>query len=313
MKKMVSVLAGWMAAVLLMTLAGGMPRAAAEDAPQNESEWIIRCRENLEALTDFRPEVVIVLGTGWGSYVDSLDVKQVISYWEIDGWPKSTVENHAGNLIFAEYKGIRLAVMQGRVHYYEGYSVQEVVRPLRVLRQMGADTVILTNAVGAMNPEYRVGDFVCVRDQITSFVPSPLNGPNLDELGDRFVGMTGAFDRGLQNIVLQAGMDNGIPVHSGVFLQVPGPQYETPAEIVMYRNLGADTVAMSLGVEVIAARHMNMRVCAINCVSNMAAGMDEEFDHSTISTAMEGGAENARILLNSVLDALAAEAGEPAA
>lgn len=196
--------------------------------------------------------------------------------------------------------------MQGRVHYYEGYSMQEVVLPLRVLHLLGADTVILTNTVGSMNPEFKVGDFVCVNDQIASFVPSPLVGENDEALGERFVGMTDAFDQDMQDTVLKLGQDKNIPVHSGVFLQVTGPQFETPAEIRMYRSLGADTVGMSTGAEVIAARHMGMKVCDINAVSNMAAGMEEdEFTQEQIEENMTRSAANFKVLINGLLDSLA--------
>ena len=310
MKRILSVLTVCIASVLFVSFCGygAFPAKAEEQtaAGQTYMERLERCREQMEALTDFRPEVVIVLGTGLGDYVNHLDVKAAIPYEDIDGWPESTAPNHAGNLIFAEYKGLRLAVMQGRIHYYEGYSMEEVVLPLRVLHLLGADTAILSNAVGSMNPEFGVGEFVCVRDQISSFVPSPLIGENIEELGSRFVGMTDAFDRDLQDVVIKTGEENGIPVHSGVYLQVTGPQYETPAEIKMYRALGADTVGMSLAVEVLAARHMNMRVCAINCISNMAAGMEDEgFSHETIAESMKGTAQDFQTLINGLLDSLA--------
>lgn len=263
------------------------------------------CVKQIEEKTDFKPEVVLVLGTGLGNYVHSLDVKMTIQYKEIEGWPKATAPEHAGNLIFAEYNGVKLAVMQGRLHTYEGYSADEVVIPLRVLHMLGAETAILTNAVGSLNEEFRVGDFVCVEDQISSFISSPLIGENIDELGERFVGMTDVFDKDMRNAVLKIGEENNIPVHSGVYLQVTGPQYETPAEIRMYRSLGADTIAMSLADEVLAASHMNMKICAINCISNMAAGMEEEgFSEGSIEESMNGMSEYFRILINGLLDTL---------
>jgi len=263
------------------------------------------CKEQIEQITDFRPEIVVVLGTGLGSYAQSLDIKETIPYSEIEGWPVSTAPEHAGNLIFAEYNGHKLAVMQGRIHYYEGYSMDEVVLPLRVLHMLGADTAILTNAAGSLNADFRVGEFVCVNDQISSFIPSPLTGENIDELGERFVGMTDIFDKEMQEIVLKTGEENNIPVHSGVYLEVTGPQYETPAEINMYRALGADTIAMSLADEVLAASHMHMKVCAINCISNMAAGMEEEgFTEESIEGIMEESARKLRILIEGLLDSL---------
>ncbi len=263
------------------------------------------CRDQIEQLTDFKPDIVLVLGTGLGDYVNSLDVKLTVSYKDIEGWPVSTAPEHAGNLVFAEYNGLKLAVMQGRVHYYEGYSMDEVVLPLRVLHMLGADTAILTNAVGSLNPDFKIGDFVCVKDQITAFIPSPLIGENIDELGERFVSMTETFDKDMQDTILKAGEENGIPVHSGVYLQTTGPQYETPAEANMYRSLGADTISMSLGAEAVAASHMKMKVCAINCVSAMGAGMEEEgFSQDTVEENMENTLPNFRTLMNGLLDSL---------
>ena len=186
MKRILSVIAVCIMAALLISLAGCSAAPVKEDPAtadeqtyeQTYAERLQSCKKQIEAVTDFKPDVVLVLGTGLGDFADTLDVKAKISYKDIDGWPNSTAPKHAGNLIFAEYNGLKLAVMQGRVHYYEGYSMQEVVLPLRVLHLLGADTVILTNAVGSMNPEFKVGDFVCVKDQIASFVPSPLVGEN---------------------------------------------------------------------------------------------------------------------------------------
>jgi purine-nucleoside phosphorylase len=326
MRRSLSVLAACVAASLLVALvgcaapaaekkgqvSGAQASAAQASGAQTASEQTYRerlesCANQIRAISDFKPEIVVVLGTGLGSFVDDLDVRATIPYADIEGWPASTAPEHAGNLVFAEYHGHRLAVMQGRIHYYEGYSMEEVVLPMRVLHMLGANTAILTNAVGSMNPEFRVGEFVCVRDQISSFIPSPLIGQNIDELGDRFVGMTGAFDQELQDTVLRVGGEKGIPVHSGVYIEVTGPQYETPAEIEMYRSLGADTVAMSMADEVLAARHMGMRVCAINCISNMAAGMEEEgFSEETIGESMKQTAQNLRTLLDGLVSSLSA-------
>lgn len=279
-------------------------RSTASVETSDPYERLEECKRQIVAITDFRPQIVIVLGSGLGDFVNYLDVKKVIPYSEIDGWPESTAPLHAGNLVFAEYKGLRLAVMQGRLHYYEGYSTEDVVLPLRVLHLLGAETAILTNATGSLNPDFRVGDFVCVSDQISLFVPSPLIGQNIEQLGERFFGMTDVFDKDMQETVLRIGRENGIPVHSGVYVQTTGPQYETPAEIRMLRQCGADTVAMSLGVEVIAASHMGMKVCAINCISNMAAGI-EEFTAHSITEAMKDVVLDFTVLVSGLLDSLA--------
>jgi len=264
------------------------------------------CKKQIEKITDFKPEIVLVLGTGINNYADTLDIKATIPYKDIDGWPVSTAPEHEGNLVFAEYKGLKLAVMQGRVHYYEGYSMAEVVLPLRVLHLLGADTAILSNSAGSFNPDFRIGDFVCVKDQITAFVPSPLIGENDTELGDRFVPMSDVFDKAMQETLLKAGRENNIPVHSGVYLQVTGPQYETPAEAKMYRSLGADTISMSMGVEVIAAAHMKMKVCAINCISALGAGMeDNNLSQDAINENSKNLAKDFQVLMNCLLDSLA--------
>ena len=209
------VFAGIAAAAFLSAAqcAYGEEKAVSEDAYYDRLK---SCTEQIGQLTDFRPEIVLTLGTGLGDFVNDLDVKLSVPYKDIEGWPVSTAPEHAGNLIFAEYEGLKLAVMQGRVHYYEGYTMDEVVLPLRVLHMLGADTAILTNSAGSLNEEFRIGDFVCVKDLITSFIPSPLIGANIDELGERFVSMTEAFDEDMQNTVLRLAEENRIPVHSGV-------------------------------------------------------------------------------------------------
>lgn len=192
--------------------------------------------------------------------------------------------------------------MQGRIHFYEGYDVQDVVYPLRVMHLLGAETVILTNAVGAINEDFHVGDFVAVEDHIASFVHSPLVGENISGLGDRFVGMVDAYDPDLRELVLKIGKEENITVQKGVYLQVPGPQYETPAEIRMFRSLGADTVGMSTAVETIAARHMDMRVCCINSVTNMAAGIEEHgFSHEDVLQTADEQEEKFTTLLTRLI------------
>lgn len=264
------------------------------------------CKKQIQEITDFKPEIVLVLGTGLNDYAKKLDAEVTIPYSDIEGWPRSTAPGHEGNLIFAEYQGLKLAIMQGRVHYYEGYPMDEVVKPLRVLHLLGADTVILTNAVGAINKDYGVGDFVCVEDHIASFVPSPLVGENIGELGERFTPMDEVYDESMRQAVLQIGKEKGIPVHSGVFVQTTGPQFETPAEIRMYRKMGADTVGMSSAVEAIAAAHMGMKVCDINSITNMAAGI-EEFSTDSIGEAAVESGRNFGTLIDSLLQSIAEE------
>lgn len=260
-----------------------------------------RCVKQIRAKTDFVPDIALVLGSGLGDYADSVKIIAEVPYSEIDGFPVSTVAGHDGTLIFCEIEGKKVVVMNGRVHYYEGYDIHEVVLPLRVIHLLGAETVVLTNAVGAINAEYSVGDFVTNVDYISSFVPSPLVGENIDKLGDRFVDMTNAFDADMNKIVAGVAAENNITVHEGVMVQVTGPQYESPTEIKMYRSLGADTVGMSTVVETIAARHMGMRVCSISCITNMAAGMQEKISHEEVQNSSNDSSKNFAKLVSGLL------------
>ena len=263
---------------------------------------MLGCVRQIRELTDFVPEAAVVLGSGLGTFADSFVHEAEIPFSSVRGFPVSTVQGHEGRLIFGTVSGKKIAAMQGRVHYYEGYSMHDVVLPIRVLRLLGADTAVLTNAVGAMNPSYKPGDFVVIEDHISAFVPSPLAGENLDELGVRFPDMSEIYDRRLRESVLSIGKEKGITVHSGVFLQAAGPQYETPAEIRAFRAMGADTVGMSTAVEATAARHMGMRVCAVSCVTNMAAGMsDGGISHSEVSSSADRVSGSFSVLISSLL------------
>jgi purine-nucleoside phosphorylase len=247
------------------------------------------------------PDIALVLGSGLGGYAHKIKVIKEIPYSDINGFPISTVEGHDGTLIFCKIGDKNVVIMNGRVHYYEGYDIHEVVLPLRVLNLLGADTVILTNAVGAINPDYKPGDFVLSTDYISSFVPSPLIGENVDKLGDRFVDMSDAFDAELIADAESVAKENNIPIQKGVLIQVPGPQYETPAEIKMYRSLGADIIGMATVVETIAARHMGMRVCSISCVTNMAAGMREKITGEDVTNSSSKAENNFSALVSGLL------------
>lgn len=260
-----------------------------------------RCVQQIREKTDFVPDVALVLGSGLGDYADSVKIVAEIPYSDIQGFPVSTVAGHDGTLIFCEIEGKKVVVMNGRVHYYEGYDIHDVVLPLRVTHLLGAKTVVLTNAVGAINADYSVGDFVLNVDYISSFVPSPLVGENIDKLGDRFVDVTDAFDEELNGIVEKVAGENNIPIHRGVMVQTTGPQYESPTEIKMFRSLGADTVGMSTVVETIAARHMGMRVCSVSCVTNMAAGMQEKISHEEVQSSSNDAAKRFAVLVSGLL------------
>lgn len=220
-----------------------------------------------------RPRLGLVLGSGLGALADAVEDPLIVDYKDIEGFPVSTAPGHVGRFIFGRLEGVPLVLMQGRVHLYEGYDVTDCVLPIRLMGLLGIETLVLTNAAGACNPDYRVGDFCILRDHISSFVPSPLLGPNLEGLGRRFPDMTRVYDEGLQDLMEEAGKEAGCRVHRGVYIQFTGPAYETPAEIRMARTLGADMVGMSTVIEATAANHMGLKTCGVSFASNMAAGL----------------------------------------
>ena len=232
-------------------------------------KWVRAVRE----VTDFTPEIGIVLGSGLGDFARLVDRKAEVSYASLPGFPVSTVAGHAGKLIFGYVRAVPVVVMQGRVHYYEGYSMNEVVAPIRLMGLLGARKLLLTNAAGGVNTSFIPGDLMLITDHISAFVPSPLRGENPQELGPRFPDMSRVYDIEMGRAVLEAGEKLGESLQQGVYLQWQGPNYETPAEIRMFRTLGADAVGMSTVCEAIAARHMGLRVCAISCITNMACGI----------------------------------------
>ena len=263
------------------------------------------CAMQIRELTDFEPEYAVVLGSGLGDFVDQIEIVDEIPYSQISGFPESTAPGHEGTLVFGNYAGKKLVLLKGRIHYYEGYSMYDVVLPIRTMYMLGVKTVILTNAVGAINEDFNVGDFVVVEDHISSFVPSPLIGENIEELGTRFTDMTHVYDEEMREMVIQIGEEEGIPVHSGIYLQTTGPQFETPAEIRMYRGFGADVVGMSAAVEAIAARHMGMKVCSICTVTNMAAGMEDvELSHNDVYKTAEQSFAQFTQLVGTLLERL---------
>lgn len=215
-----------------------------------------------------RPQVGIILGTGLGGLVDSIDNKLEIPYGEIPGFPVSTVEGHAGKLIFGELSGVRVVAMQGRFHYYEGYAPQEVVLPVRVMKFLGIETLIVSNASGGVNPEFRTGDIMVITDHI-NMIPNPLVGPNIDELGPRFPDMSEPYSRTLVEKARRVAGDSGMELRYGCYLGLTGPTFETQKEYGFYRTVGADAVGMSTTPEVIAARHMDIPVFGVSVITNM--------------------------------------------
>ena len=222
----------------------------------------------IRARSDFQPEVAIILGTGLGALAREISVQADIPYGDIPHFPLSTVESHQGRLLLGELGGQRVVAMQGRFHRYEGYTLQQVVLPVRAMFMLGARTLIVSNACGGMNPLWQAGDIMLIDDHINLLGENPLVGPNLDELGVRFPDMSAAYDRELQAVAQQVALDMKYPLRRGVYVAVTGPNLETRAEYRMLRALGADVVGMSTVPEVIAARHMAMSVLGLSIITD---------------------------------------------
>jgi len=216
----------------------------------------------------WNPEVGVVLGTGLGALITDIEVDQAIDYAEIPHFPVSTVESHTGRLVFGRLQGRSVMAMEGRFHYYEGYTMEQVTFPIRVMQKMGVETLIVSNACGGMNPGYKRGDLMRIDDHINLIGDNPLRGPNLDELGPRFPDMSEPYDRGLGALADRVALEAGIRLHVGVYVAVAGPNLETRAEYRFLRTIGADVVGMSTVPEVIVARHANMRVLGVSIVTD---------------------------------------------
>ncbi len=249
-------------------------------------EKLQNCYDSVKAKIDFTPTVALVLGSGLGKFAEEIEVVGSISYSEIEGFPTSTVPGHAGQFVFGYVDKVPVVCMQGRVHYYEGYPITDVVLPMRLMALMGAKYAFLTNASGGINRNFKAGDFMLLNDHISLFAPNPLIGPNIDEIGTRFPDMSSVYDPLLRDIIKNVADDFGISMQEGVYAQLTGPSFESPAEIRMLGKLGVDAVGMSTVVEAIAANHMGMKICAISCVCNLAAGIcDTPLTHDEVQEA----------------------------
>ena len=244
------------------------------------------CYEAVKArIGDFVPKVALVLGSGLGALADEIDVVATVDFHEIENFPRSTVQGHKGRFVFGyiagepAYEGddvsevapVPVVIMQGRVHYYEGYTMADVVLPIRLMRKLGAEILFLTNASGGIN--YTAGTFMLITDHISTFVQSALVGPNMDEFGVRFPDMTTVYNQKLNSIIWNFAERSQIKIKEGIYVQTTGPNFETPAEVRMLKTLGADAVGMSTACEAMAANHAGMKVCGISCVANLAAGL----------------------------------------
>jgi purine-nucleoside phosphorylase len=258
--------------------------------------------------TKLRPRIALVLGSGLGAFADDLTEAARIPYEKIPGFPRSTAVGHAGRLVIGKAGEIALAAMQGRVHLYEGYSTREVAFPMRVLARMGIRAAILTNAAGGINRDYNLGALVVIRDHLNLQGANPLIGPNDERFGPRFPDMTEAYARTYRKLALAEAENLGIDMHEGVYAALPGPSYETPAEIRYLRTIGADLVGMSTVPEVIAARHMSIRILGISCVTNMAAGiLDQPLSHTEVLETAERVKGQFIALLRAVIPPIAVD------
>ncbi|MBR6046102.1 MAG: purine-nucleoside phosphorylase [Ruminococcus sp.] len=257
------------------------------------------CYDAIRKLTRFIPKVGLVLGSGLGDFAEScVEIVDIVEYSALPDFPLSTVEGHKGRFVFGYIEGVPAVVMQGRVHYYEGYPMQDVVMPTRLMSMLGAQILMLTNASGGINTDFTAGDFMLITDHISCFSPNPLIGPNVDELGTRFPDMSEIYDGELRGIVKSAASDLDIGLKEGVYVQLTGPSFETPAEIRMLRTLGADAVGMSTSMEAVAARHAGMRVCGISCVANLACGLtDRPLTHAEVQESADKAAPRFKALV----------------
>lgn len=283
-------------------------KAAARIKSASEFERADSAASFLLSKTGLRPKIGLVLGSGLGAFADEFTAATRIPYAEIPHFPQSTAVGHAGKLVFGKVGDVPVAGMQGRVHLYEGYSAKDVAFPIRVFSRMGVKAVILTNAAGGIKHEFTQGKLVVIKDHINLQGVSPLTGANDERFGPRFPDLTIAYDRRFREMTVGEGNRHSIGAYEGVYAALPGPNYETPAEIRYLRSIGADLVGMSTVPEVIAARHCGMRVLGISCVTNAAAGiLDKPLDHKEVLETGERVRGQFIALLKAIIPRIAAE------
>lgn len=263
------------------------------------------CLASIREKTDFKPEVALILGSGLGDYADGIQIETTVDYTEIEGFPVSTVTGHKGRFVFGYVGNVPVVIMQGRVHYYEGYPMSDVVLPTRLMGLLGAKKLLLTNAAGGINENFRPGDFMMLTDHIATGVPSPLIGPNLDELGPRFPDMSEVYSHRIQDVIRNAASECQIDLKEGVYVQLTGPNYETPAEVRMCKIWGGDAVGMSTACEAMAARHMGMEIGGISCITNLAAGISKEkLDHKEVQETADRVSKDFKRLVTKIIETM---------
>lgn len=266
-------------------------------------EKLMKCYDSFQKKIKFKPKVALVLGSGLGDYAETIKIEAVLDYGEIEGFPVSTIPGHKGRFVFGYVEDVPVVIMQGRVHYYEGYPITDVVLPTRLMKLMGAEILFLTNAAGGVNYDFQAGDFMMITDHISNFVPSPLIGENIPQLGERFSDMSQVYDRELQEIIESTAKKQGLQLQKGVYIQLTGPNFETPHEVKMCRILGADAVGMSTACEAMAANHMGMKICGISCITNLGCGMtDSPLSHLEVQEIADKAAPKfKRLVTESIL------------
>ena len=263
---------------------------------------LLNAVKSIREKTDFVPEIGLILGSGLGDLAEQIDAVATVDYNDIEGFPVSTVAGHKGRFVFGYMSGKKVVAMQGRVHYYEGYPIGDVVMPTRIMGLLGIKKLILTNAAGGINESFKQGDFMTITDHISNFVPSPLIGKNIDELGVRFPDMSEVYSKRGRDIIDACAEKHGIKMQKGVYIQLTGPNYETPAEIRMCRTLGADAVGMSTACEAMAARHMGIEVVGISCITNMAAGISKvQLSHKEVQETADRVAGQFKQLVSALI------------
>ncbi len=274
-------------------------------SPETLYERAEHAARTLRARFQETPRVALVLGSGLGAFADTVDDAVSVPYTEVPGFTRATVEGHKGRLVLGRVEGVPVAVMQGRSHFYEGYTLEETTFPVRALGLLGAKSLILTNAAGGLNNSFTQGSLVVISDHLNLIGDNPLRGPNDERFGPRFPDMTEVYDHEYQDAAIREGHEMGLELRRGVYAALSGPSYETPAEIRMLRLLGADAVGMSTVPEAIVARHMGLRVLGISCITNMAAGVeDRTIDHAEVMETGERVRESFSEMLRRVIPKL---------
>ena len=253
---------------------------------------------------DFKPEIAIVLGSGLGELADEYcEIK--LAYSEIPGFPVSTVKGHNGNLVFAKVNGKNIMMMQGRFHFYEGHSMQTVTYPIKIMKKLGVETILITNAAGGVNPYFKPSSLMIIKDHINFMGTNPLIGPNDDTLGERFPDMSEVYTKSLREIAHTCSKNLNIPVEEGIYIALTGPTYETPAEVNMVRTLGADAVGMSTVPEAIVASYLKMKVLGISCICNSAADISTVgLSHKEVLEAAEKAKTNVKKLVLEIIKSI---------